>query len=105
GSVAYGIQPINQLLLSYSYLQNTSTNQAEATIYPRVEYHHLVSMEAGYSTPQIDFWVSYLADSPIPDDNLSSNLVVQQVSFSQAISPTLSWKFSRDRKERPSRLS
>lgn len=67
GSVGYAFKPINQLVLSsdgYLQLSEREAIRAEATIYPRVGYHHLASLEGGYDTEAVDAWFSVLSERP-----------------------------------------
>lgn len=103
-STAYAYKPMNQLLFSYSGLYNTAVNvqQIEATLYPRVAYHHVNSNEVGWASKH---WVASLSNlQDIPEDHetvLGENN--QVVTHSNALSPALEYRFG-DLKYAPSRV-
>jgi hypothetical protein len=90
-SVAYAYKPMNQLLLAYDgYLQLDSHKDeiAQATIFPRVVYHHLTSLELGYNHPFFSSHLSMLYERPVRD-NPSPQWSTQEVSSALGVSPTI----------------
>jgi hypothetical protein len=113
-SVAYAYKPMNQLLFSYNGVLLTGGAQqtVEATIFPRVEYDHLVSVEAGYESPRFAVWLSTLTDHPdyhnsdpnhpdATEDILGDTYQATQNSF--AISPAAEYRLG-DLNHNPTRL-
>src|SRR5690606_38860238 len=51
-STAYAYKPMNQLLMSHqAFLRNlTDESYVDATLFPRVAYHHLAAVDVGYSS-------------------------------------------------------
>lgn len=70
GSYAY--KPMSQLLLAGQFLfQHTEVGAQDirVNVYPRVQYHHLSSLEAGFSEAGgLTTWMSYTYERPEQDD-------------------------------------
>lgn len=64
-SVAYAYKPINQVQIGYEGILNLSTYNADASIYPRVAYHHLATLEAGVKRNQLALWTTLTTEKPI----------------------------------------
>jgi hypothetical protein len=95
-SSAYAYKPMNQLLMSYKGLLRNLPNDSyvEATLYPRVAYHHLAATDVGLSTDRWETWVSMLADLP-NDSPVRGNLITSQVvSNAYVLSPSASYWFN-----------
>jgi len=95
-SSAYAYKPMNQLLMSYKGLLRNLPNDSyvEATLYPRVAYHHLASTDVGFSSSRWETWISMLADMP-NDTPVTGNLITSQVvSDAYVLSPSMSYWFS-----------
>lgn len=91
GQASYAYKPMNQLLLAYDgYLQldGENPNYAKAQIYPRVVYHHLAGLEAGYAGKRVSGWVSALSDRPVRDVT-PVEWTTQEVSDAIAVSANL----------------
>lgn len=105
GKLSYAYQPMNQLLMSYSVYHNDSTSEVEATLYPRVGYHHLIGAETGYASRSWDSTLAALADLPrddVPATDAGTfassgapppKLMSQVVSNAILLSPTVQYKF------------
>jgi hypothetical protein len=90
-SVAYAYKPMNQLLLAYDgYLQldSKADESAVATIFPRVLYHHLTSLEVGYNHPSFSSYFSMLYERPVRDAP-PSQWTTQEVTSALGVSPTM----------------
>jgi hypothetical protein len=96
-SAAYGYQPMNQLLLSYEgNLILGKPIYGDVTIYPRVLYHQLMSLEGGYQGPLADLSLSALADLPVRDAT-PAEWTNQEASQALALSPSVDFKLNRGR--------
>lgn len=85
-SVSYAFQPLNQPLLSvdgYFGINPTSGDAVNATVYPRIIYHHLLSLDTGYEYHRWSGWLSVLAENPVLDST-PSTWTNQMVSPSRA---------------------
>jgi hypothetical protein len=98
-SVAYAYKPMNQLLFSYNgvLLAGGAQQTVEATIFPRVQYDHLVSAEGGYESPQFAVWLSCLSDHPdFPNHPDGTEVVLgdtyQTVQNAFAMSPAAEYR-------------
>ncbi len=102
GSFAYAYKPMNQLLLGSSAYgdaqvpaNGTSGTVIPATLYPRLAYHHLTSLEAGLETEWTAFWVSFLDERPIVPAADPQWTVVQRVENASSVSASLEWKLGK----------
>jgi hypothetical protein len=72
GSVGFAYKPINQLLLADEGSERLASTPdgiyIPAIIHPRVEYHALTSIEAGYESERARAWVSALSEHPFRDE-------------------------------------
>jgi hypothetical protein len=70
-SAGYAFKPMNQLLLAddgdLQIRVDKSQIRAEATVFPRVQYQRLVSLESGYASEPFNAWMSVLSESPLRD--------------------------------------
>jgi hypothetical protein len=69
-SAGYAYKPMNQLLLAtegYLQLSGTQPLYADVNVYPRVVYHQLRSIEAGYLTDPFSATLSLLDERPYGD--------------------------------------
>lgn len=65
-SAAYGYKPVNQLLLGHdAYLNVAPPIEVPATIRPRIIYHHLSAIEAGYQLEQSGLSISTIYEKPV----------------------------------------
>ena len=99
-SVAYAYQPINQILLGYVADYSLPNNQVEVTLYPRVLYHHVASLDLGYNGKPAAGWLSFLYDNPVRDST-PANWTTQEVSPSFAISPTIDYQLGSSERYSP----
>jgi hypothetical protein len=92
-SAGYAFQPMNQLLYSYSWYDSVAINSqgGNATLYPRVAYHQMMSFETGYETKSVGGWVSELEDRPIDHPTIGDDS--QEVSASHALGPSIEYRF------------
>jgi len=67
GRASYVHKPINQLLLSYEGQLDLSTLQIPATIRPRVLYHDVTSLDAGWNWPRHSVTASTIWENPKRD--------------------------------------
>ena len=93
--VAWARKPMNQLLLGMdAYLDVSHPAQNLSTsIHPRVVNHQLYSLEAGEILDPLEFWISYLHESPERDATPAS-WITQEVSDSNAVSPGVRYRFA-----------
>ncbi|MEK6706924.1 MAG: hypothetical protein AABZ06_14160, partial [Bdellovibrionota bacterium] len=90
-SVGYGYKPMNQLLLGYDPYLDVSTPDSPQTVvqlYPRVLYHHVGSVDAGYKGEFAEGLLSFLVEQPIRDET-PRTWMTQEVLPSYAISPSM----------------
>ncbi len=88
GSLSYAHKPMNQLLMSYdAYLSGAD---AHVTLYPRVAYHHVASLDTGIRAPRASATVSAVADVPTDHADLPTLRTSQQVGNLYLLSPTVS---------------
>jgi hypothetical protein len=94
GAAAYAYKPMNQILMAYNYALNVATNPniAEATLFPRLMYHHVVSVEGGYESSAFGFRFSALGEAPLRDET-PTQWVTQEVAPSLALSPSVYYRF------------
>ncbi len=83
GALSY--KPINQLLIGYRGQYNLSTKNFEITLYPRVAYQKLVSIEGGYTKKRGGVWFSGFAENPVRDQT-PEQWNTQEVAPSLALS-------------------
>lgn len=93
GSLGYAYKPMNQLLMGTD--GKLKIDYVKATLYPRVLYHHLTSLEAGMETEWTAVWVSFLDERPVGDKPDSNWRIIQQVVPGTTVSATLEWKMGR----------
>ncbi len=87
-SGGYAVKPMNQLLLADDGFASLSANRpiyADVTIYPRVAYHRVASVDVGYESDGLSGWASFLDEQPIRD-NTPADWTTQEVRPSQALS-------------------
>lgn len=104
-SAAYAYKPMNQLLLAYDgSLVHTDAGApvAEATVHPRILYHHLASLDIGYTHRDFTGWISGLYDDPIRDVT-SERWTTQEVTLARGFSSTLDLRVGGE-PETPTRL-
>jgi hypothetical protein len=92
-SAGYAFQPMNQLLYSYSWYDSVAVNNqgGQATLYPRVAYHQLMSFESGFEAKSVGAWISELEDRPIDHPTLGDD--TQTVISSHAVGPSFEYRF------------
>ncbi|MBC7384949.1 MAG: hypothetical protein H7301_02155 [Cryobacterium sp.] len=89
-STSYAYQPLNQLLMSYEgQLNLNAAGEVRATLYPRVAYHHVGAIDAGFRNSVFSGTLSLLADLPV-DNTQPLVRTSQQVGNFYLLSPTLS---------------
>ncbi len=91
-STGYINKPRNILALPFDaslQLSSTPSSEAVVVIYPHVQRHQLVSIDAGYATQKIDFFMSTLAEfpdsQPPSDQTLTYQLMEPQYLFAPGI--------------------
>ncbi len=71
-SASYGYKPVNRLLLAYEGYLDLSRMAVVTTLHPRVVYHHLASVDAGWRSSRTQLAASFTAEAPerdrTPDD-------------------------------------
>ncbi|MFS4457547.1 transposase [Bdellovibrio sp. HCB2-146] len=60
-----GYMPVNELTLKRQAFKVINQDQFDVTVSPTVTYHHIRSLDVGYSFNKVQTSVSYLEDSPI----------------------------------------
>ncbi len=95
-SAAYAYKPMNQLLMAADgFISVTNaTPVAPVTVVPRVAYHHVGSLEAGFESERAGFSVSALVEHPDDPGAPDTMGFIQNVSPSTAVSSTFDWKFA-----------
>jgi hypothetical protein len=93
GAMGYAYTPINQLLIGYNGYYLHTTKAIDATLYPRILYHHLASIEAGYENKRVAGWISVLGERPERDKTLEG-WTTQEISPALAMCSTLGVNFS-----------
>ncbi len=88
GSASYAYKPMNQVLIGYTAKLDINSAAADANLYPRVAYHHVGALEAGFAGQRIGAWVSVLGERPIRDQTPDA-WTTQEVSPSIAVSSTV----------------
>src|SRR6185295_17163287 len=66
-AAGYAYKPINQCLLSYDGLLALGPNEVQVTLYPRVMYHHVSSVDAGFEAERYAFTLSGIEERPVRD--------------------------------------
>lgn len=92
-AAAYAYKPMNQLLLAYDgYLQlnDQGDKKATATVFPRLLYHHLNSLEAGIRQSSFRASVSALSERPVRDKT-PAGWTTQEVEPALAVSPSVNF--------------
>lgn len=88
GAGAYAYKPMNQLPLGFEGYYNHATGNADVTLHPRVAYHHVASLEAGFAGSPVGGWVSVLNERPVRDVTPAA-WTTQELSPSLAVSSSL----------------
>lgn len=88
GSLSYAHKPMNELLMSYEAHYSTAAGDAQATIYPRVAYHHVAGADVGFRQTRMAGSLSAIADLPIDTVPNVPRRVSQQVRNMFLLSPT-----------------
>jgi len=94
-SAAYAYKPMNQLLMSYDATLVTTATESyvDARIYPRVSYHHVAAVDAGYTGSNFEAWLSWLGDRP-NDTPVSGPIRTSQVvDKAMLLSPSAAYWF------------
>ncbi len=65
--MAYAYKPLNQIHLAVD--AKLKASQIDATIYPQVVNHHVLSIESGYHGDEMSGWVSVTGDIPDKTQN------------------------------------
>ncbi|MBL7714041.1 MAG: hypothetical protein JNL01_01150 [Bdellovibrionales bacterium] len=97
-SLSYAYKPINQVQLGYEGILNLATYNADASIYPRVAYHHLATLEAGLRRNQISIWSTLTAEKPMDQKTpswLTTPKLVPSTLFSSTARVPLSGSVGR----------
>lgn len=89
GGGAYAFKPINQMLVGYDGILDLNSSLL-VTLIPRVRYHHVASLEAGYRSHKWSAALSALVEIP-SQDQTDPALTVQRVRPSVAAGPVLQW--------------
>lgn len=90
-SASYAYKPMNQLLLAYDgnlIHDDVSAPVAEATVYPRVVYHHIGSLDLGYAHRNFSAGISGLYDVPVRDVT-PERWTTQEVSRARGLNGTM----------------
>lgn len=89
-TVSYAYKPMNELLMSYEGYLSTALNNgdAHATLYPRVGYHHVASLDVGTHGKWMSATISGTADHPTDRAPIVHDRVSQQVGNMYLLSPT-----------------
>lgn len=85
---SYGYKPINQFLLAHlGTIQPIpgSDSVARVSLYPRVLYHHIGTLEAGYKQRGFSSWISYTREIPIRDET-DPDWTTQEIGPSSTLS-------------------
>jgi hypothetical protein len=90
GAVSYAHKPMNQLLMSYEGHYSIGGEEAHATLYPRVGYHHVAGIDLGTRGKRTSFTMSAIADLPTDDPPLVEGRVSQRVGNLFLVSPSFS---------------
>jgi len=104
-AAAYAYKPMNQLLLAYDgYLKlNRDGNKvASANVFPRLLFHHLTSVEAGWEESSFRASISALSERPVRDYT-PEGWTTQEVKPALALSPSVDFAF-QGAKEQPIHL-
>lgn len=90
--ISYAYKPLNQLLFAYDgYLQSTSSEvRILTTLHPRTLYHHLGSLDAGWTNAVWTARTSVIGESP-EEESLPAEWNAQQASSAVALSPAIQW--------------
>jgi len=91
-STAYAFKPMNQLLLAYDGYLDIPADAVDAMLYPRVVYHHILTVESGYKTGRFNAWLGVTAERPVRDET-PEHLTTQEVSPALTLGPSLTWGF------------
>jgi hypothetical protein len=100
---AAGFQPINQLLMSYDGVLDMGSNpqQIDATLYPRIAYHQVDSLETGYGGSWYTFSMSSLYDRPFDNQPILGENI-QELTTATSLSPAVEARFGD--KDAPTRV-
>ena len=99
-SGAYAYKPVNQILLGYVADYSLPHDQVEVTLYPRVVYHHIGSLDFGVKAKPASAWLSFLYESPVRDST-PANWTTQELAPSFAISPTVDYQLGSSERYSP----
>jgi|GEM_PF-2027242 len=81
-SAAY--KPINQLFLGYEATLSGGLSQVDVTLFPRVLYHTLVGVEAGYQSRHFQGLLSSLYDRPENEREVTPDTTVRNFTYQRA---------------------
>jgi hypothetical protein len=100
---AGGFQPIDQILMSYNGTFNLNANpqRIDATLYPRIAYHQVNSLETGYEGGWYSFTMSGLYDRPFDNEAIFGQNV-QEITTATSLSPAAEVRFGP--KDAPTRF-
>ncbi|MBI3535497.1 MAG: hypothetical protein HY072_08465, partial [Deltaproteobacteria bacterium] len=84
-SAAFALKPMNQLLIGYEGAIDLNSQALGVTLHPRVAYHQLYSLDAGYVGEKWGNWISVLRENPIRDIT-PATWTTQEVSDALALS-------------------
>ena len=90
-SAAYAYKPMNQLLMGYDGYLSIPSDSIIATIYPRVAYHHVGSVEAGFSAKPVSAWLSVFGERP-ERDMTPASWTTQEVSQALAVGSAIDFE-------------
>lgn len=87
---AWGYKPVNELLLKRAVTTGTNADGVNTVVSPDVEYHDIVSMDAGYALESVQASASVLQDRP-RDKGAPTDMVIQRLEPIHAYSAQLDW--------------
>lgn len=95
-SGAYAYLPLNQLLLAYDGYLDLQKSVVAVELYPRVMYHHLISLQGGFTGEPFSAYVSLLREIPVTprDQVIPDSWTIQQISPATAISSSIDMTIS-----------
>ncbi|MBI3555310.1 MAG: hypothetical protein HY074_03470 [Deltaproteobacteria bacterium] len=91
GKVSYLYEPVTRIMLGYEGYLFPANQDVEVTLHPRVVYHHVASLETGYTTERWSGWLSVMGERPVAD-HTPGFWTTEQITPAVLASASLDWE-------------
>lgn len=71
-NVGYAYKPMNQIMMSVDGYLDLNSYNAMVNVYPRVQHHHVGTLEGIYCTKEVNVWGSVTREWPVADTTPST---------------------------------